>query len=117
MKGTLSAFVSVVLCGCSHSTQCYNISNDEAVATANRQLDQLLKRSSPAIGIPAKAASELSISKIERLNGDKGSGHFNVTITFTKPGKPGQLLAFVYEDCVVGWSPQFEERVAPEQAR
>jgi hypothetical protein len=112
----LSALASIVLCACGHSTQCYNISDDEAAATAQRALERLITRSSPQTGIPVTSARELSITKIERLTGEKGSDLFNVKIEFTRPGKPGKLIAFVYEDCVVGWSPQFDGKVAAEGA-
>jgi hypothetical protein len=62
------------------------------------------------------SARELSISNIERLTAKKGDGLFNVKIEFTRPGKPGKLIAFLYEDCVVKWSPQFDNQVAPERA-
>lgn len=100
--------VDAALVGCGHSTQCFDISNDQAVATSYRALDNMLQKSNPSTsGIPATTARELSVSEVERFTGDRGDGLLNVRVTFTKRGNPGRLLAFVYEDCAVEWSPKF----------
>jgi hypothetical protein len=53
ITGLTAASASVVLSACCHSTECFDVPDSEAVATAYRQMDYLLKHTSPAVGIPA----------------------------------------------------------------
>jgi hypothetical protein len=113
MRATAAFCIALLACSCGGSlesrTQCYDISNVEAVDTAYRQLERPLENSSPTIGIPTKSAQELSVSKIQRMKSERGDGRSTITISFVKAGVAGELVAFVYEDCVVGWSPQFRK--------
>ena len=106
----LTVLVVAALCGCSRSTSCYNISNEEATDIASRELVAMLQRMSSNSGMPTINAGELEIFAVERVIGKEGRGTFNVKIEYRKSGTPGRLLAFVYEDCAVEWSPQFETR-------
>lgn len=88
-------------------TRCYGISEGHASLMASEELADDLSRGSGWVGVSEDVAKSLRPTAVELFQYEKGDGHSYAKVEFTSLRANGALYAFVYEDCSIEWSPQF----------
>mgnify|MGYP003671860238 CR=1 FL=1 len=100
-----------LLCSCysikESDTGCYGISKHQASIRASEELASDLDRGSRWVGVPEDVVRSLSPTAVELLQYERGDGLSYAKVEFTSQRADGSLYAFIYEDCSVEWSPQF----------